>query len=129
MDHYLSFRMKKSENSCLVQQQIHHVRTCGVTYILSSHLFLQERSSSTSFHPNFHPMVVTKGSLKMKYIREAAAGRVSSITLESILQFATCCDIEPILGFAFNPTITLHQWVFLNSSENLHQQHILVATL
>ena len=41
----------------------------------------------------------------IKYIRETAAGRVPSITLESILQFATCYDNETVLGFAFNPTI------------------------
>ena len=31
---------------------------------------------------------------------EIAARRVPSITLESILQFVTCCDNEPLLGFA-----------------------------
>ena len=42
----------------------------------------------------------------MKYIREtAAARRVPPITLEYILQFVTCCDNEPVLGFALNPTI------------------------
>ena len=45
----------------------------------------------------------------MKYIRETAAGRVPSITLESILQFVTCCDNEPVLGFALNPTINFTQ--------------------
>ena len=31
---------------------------------------------------------------------ETAARRVPSTTLESILQFVTCCDNKPLLGFA-----------------------------
>ena len=31
---------------------------------------------------------------------ETAARRVPSTTLESIRQFVTCCDNEPLLGFA-----------------------------
>ena len=40
-----------------------------------------------------------------KYVREAACGRRSVITLGSILQFATGLDEEPPLGFELQPSI------------------------
>ena len=65
------------------------------------------------FSPNFSPHGSNQKIFEseickfmMKYIRETAAGRVPSITLESIPQFVACCDNEPVLGFSFNPTIT-----------------------
>ena len=42
----------------------------------------------------------------VKYVREAAAGRLGTVTLSSILQFVTCCDNEPVLGFEIKPRIT-----------------------
>jgi len=41
-----------------------------------------------------------------KYVREAASGRFSNICLENVLQFVTCCDNEPLLGFTLKPTIS-----------------------
>ena len=41
-----------------------------------------------------------------KYVREAASGRFNNICLENILQFVTCCDNEPLLGFTLKPTIS-----------------------
>ena len=40
-----------------------------------------------------------------KYIREAASGRRGTVTLASILQFATGMDEEPPLGFELQPSI------------------------
>ena len=34
------------------------------------------------------------------------AGRRGDVTLSSILQFVTCCDEEPLLGFKLQPSIT-----------------------
>ena len=40
-----------------------------------------------------------------KYTRKAASGQRGSVTLEHILQFVTCSDEEPLLGFAVHPCI------------------------
>ena len=44
-------------------------------------------------------------ALFAKYTRKAASGQRGSVTLEHILQFATCSDEEPLLGFAVHPCI------------------------
>ena len=44
-------------------------------------------------------------ALFAKYTRKAASGQRGSATLEHILQFATCSDEEPLLGFAVHPGI------------------------
>ena len=57
-----------------------------------------------------------------KYLRETAAGRFNNVTLENILQFVTCCDKEPILGFTLKPTISFSEvendskWLFTPSA-------------
>ncbi|XP_021374215.1 uncharacterized protein LOC110463717, partial [Mizuhopecten yessoensis] len=41
----------------------------------------------------------------VKYIREVASGHRGDVTLNSILQFVTGADEEPILGYQIKPTI------------------------
>ena len=63
---------------------------------------------SPNFSPNGSNQRVFENEIyeiMMKYVCETAAGRVPSITLESIQQFFTYCDNEPVLGFTLNPTI------------------------
>ncbi|XP_028401220.1 uncharacterized protein LOC114533980 [Dendronephthya gigantea] len=41
----------------------------------------------------------------LKYIREVASGRRGRLSLSNILEFGTCADQEPILGFCLHPTL------------------------
>lgn len=55
----------------------------------------------------------------IKYVREAGSGRRGIVTLEHILQFVTCADEEPILGFSLQPKIiftealNISKWAFI----------------
>ncbi|XP_028415392.1 uncharacterized protein LOC114538414 [Dendronephthya gigantea] len=61
-------------------------------------------------------------SLLCKYMREVAAGRRGDVTLGWILQFATSCDEEPLLGFKIAPSIRFAEvMIVLAHSQHLHQ--------
>jgi hypothetical protein len=45
-------------------------------------------------------------SIFVHYVRQVASGRRNPVTLNSILEFATCASEEPVLGFAKHPSIT-----------------------
>ena len=136
MDHYLSFWMQKSKNSCLssttnsscilaLKDGFDKLGLVDFFTAFPMLVFLFQSSESTNLtreklihllSPSFSPHGSNQRIFEnkiyefmMKYIRETAAGRVPSITLESILQFVTCCDNEPVLGFALNPTINFTQ--------------------
>ncbi|CAB4021455.1 leucine-rich repeat-containing DDB_G0290503 isoform X1, partial [Paramuricea clavata] len=57
-------------------------------------------------------------ALFAKYTRKAASGQRGSVTLEHILQFATCSDEEPLLGFAVHPCIEFVDASFESNSSN-----------
>ena len=75
----LVFLFQPSESSILTREKLIH---------LLSPNFSPHGSNQRIFENEIYEFM-------MKDIREAAAGRVPSITLETILQFVTCCDNEP----------------------------------
>ena len=50
----------------------------------------------------------------IKYVREVAAGKREGLTLESVLQFVTGAQEEPVLGFVLKPSIE-----FVEAESNL----------
>ena len=66
-------------------------------------------------------------ALFSKYIRETSSGRRAEVTLGHILQFTTCADVEPLLGFkipptiCFNSTTTSNKWAFLPTANTCSQ--------
>ena len=80
----LVFLFQPSESSILTRKKLIH---------LLSNNFSPHGSNQRIFENEIYEFM-------MKYIRETATGRVP---LENILQFVTCCDNEPVLGFALNP--------------------------
>ncbi|XP_078333982.1 uncharacterized protein LOC111123838 isoform X2 [Crassostrea virginica] len=74
---------------------------------------LTVKKLSHLLHPNFSEEGSNRRKIEsvvysnfVKYMREVASGRRGNITLQSILQFVTGSDEEPILGFALDPSIT-----------------------
>ena len=80
--------------------------------MLLSPSFAEEGCNETFFQKEIYNFFV-------KYTREAAAGRLGAVTLESILRFVTCCDSEPVLGFTIKPSVNFYEvqgnskWMFL----------------
>ena len=66
-------------------------------------------------------------ALFSKYIRETSSGRRGDVTLGHILQFTTCADVEPLLGFKLPPSICFssttksNKWAFLPTANTCSQ--------
>ena len=85
------------------------------------HPYFAKEGSNTRKHEN------ELYSLFSKYVRETSSGRRGDITLGHILQFSTCADAEPLLGFAIPPSISFHpaascsKWNFLPTANTCSQ--------
>ena len=66
-------------------------------------------------------------ALFSKYVRETSSGRKEGVTLGHILQFTTCADVEPMLGFKIPPSVcfysaaTSNKWSFLPTANTCSQ--------
>ena len=66
-------------------------------------------------------------ALFSKYVRETSSGRREGVTLGHILQFTTCADVEPMLGFKIPPSVcfysaaTSNKWAFLPTANTCSQ--------
>ena len=99
----LMYLFQASNDSCLTRKKL---------LMLLEPEFSADGSNKRKFENEIYSFFV-------KYVREAAAGRLGTVTLSSILQFVTCCDNEPVLGFEIKPRITFpeasngHKYDFL----------------
>ena len=64
-------------------------------------------------------------ALFSKYVRETSSGKIEGVTLGHILQFTTCADVEPMLGYKIpHPFAFTQQLPVTNGHFYQQQTHV-----